>query len=102
MGAPFGAMNDDMMGAYRVSGEAFMRYVFVPAIVYVTPEPKPQHKSTLWPVMSITLGLGKRQVASERGAGFFRMHVLIRLHVLVRLSPRRDRCGLRIPGLLSG
>jgi hypothetical protein len=36
MGAPLRAMNDDMMGAYKVSNEAFMRYVFVRAIVYVT------------------------------------------------------------------
>lgn len=28
-------MNDDMMGAYKVSSEAFMRYVFVRAIAYV-------------------------------------------------------------------
>jgi hypothetical protein len=58
--------------------------------------------------MSIKLGPGKRQVAPERGAGIFRMHVLVRLdvfvmlHVVVRLSTRRDSCRLRIPGLLSG
>jgi hypothetical protein len=50
MEGSLGAMDDDMMGAYKVSNEAFMRYVVARAIDYVTPTPK--SKSTLCLLLS--------------------------------------------------
>jgi hypothetical protein len=59
-----------MMGAYKVSNEAFMRYVVARAIVYVTPTPK--SKSTLCLLLSISFldGVQRFRPRSDRRRGW--------------------------------